>query len=343
MNESPILPVTYPLSAEGVADLVRTSVPPRAAMPPASVGPADGTVVAIGAFDGVHLGHRTLIDACVREARERSVRSVVVTFDPDPSELIVGAQAEPRLLSIEDRVALCHSLGIDEVLVLAFDLTLAALSPDEFILLLEERLGSILTVHVGDNFHFGVHGSGNVATLSSLGAARGFAVVSHPLDRLDGQPVSSTRIRGLLAQGKVEEAARLLGRCHFVRGSVDHGRGEGTSFGFPTANVRCPARTCMPSEGVYACVVSDGTRAWPAAANVGTPPTFESRRDACFLEANLLGFEGDLYGRELAVVFVAWLRASRPFSSLEELERTVLGNIDWVRKNVGASCVEVGP
>ena len=134
---------------------------------------------------------------------------------------------------------------------------------------------------------------------------------------------------------------RLLGRCHFVRGWVDHGRGEGTSFGFPTANVRCDARTCMPAEGVYACVVSDGSRAWPAAANVGAPPTFDTRHDAYFLEANLLGFEGDLYGSELAVTFVAWLRASRPFSSLEELERTVLSNIDWVRRNVGETGVEV--
>ena len=153
-------------------------------------------------------------------------------------------------------------------------------------------------------------------------------------------PVSSSRIRSLLAQGDVSGIVSLLGRHHYVRGTVAHGRGEGTGFGFPTANVCSDARSCMPREGVYACIVTDGVRAWPSAANVGAPPTFTSHRDA-FLEANLIGFEGDLYGRELVVIFVEWLRGSRTFSSLDELERVVLGNIDWVRQNVGDQCVEV--
>ena len=124
-------------------------------------------------------------------------------------------------------------------------------------------------------------------------------------------------------------------------GQFAHGRGEGTGFGFPTANVVCDPRACMPAEGVYACYVSQGGTAWPAAANVGAPPTFAGRR-AAFLEANLLGFTGDLYGAEVAVSFVRWLRPSRVFDSLSELERVVLGNIEWVRRNLGDAPRELG-
>ena len=342
MNGDELFEVSFPMTSADVAQLVRTSVPhPRHPRP--ATHAETPCVVCIGAFDGVHQGHRSLVAACVREAHAMAARAVAVTFDPDPSELFSAEGAEPQLLSISDRVCLLQELGIDEVLVFPFDHALAARTPEAFVELLEERLGPVVSVHVGKNFRFGARGAGDVATLEAIGTRRGFDVRAHSLACLDGKVVSSTRVRALLARGEVGRAASLLGRCHFVRGWVDHGRGEGTSFGFPTANVRTAARTCMPSEGVYACIVSDGEHAWPAAANVGTPPTFESRRDACFLEANLIGFTGDLYGRELSVVFVAWLRASRPFSSLDELERTVLGNIDWVRHNVGDGCVEVAP
>ena len=332
--------IDFPLSKDALAELVRGSVPAVSGIREA-VASAVPAYVAIGAFDGVHRGHRALIEACMNEARARDGRSVVVTFDPDPSELIAGASAERQLLSVRDRAAICQALGVDEILLIPFTSEFAKKKPIDFVDYLLQALGTVAQVHVGTNFRFGHFGAGHVDTLRGIGEHLGFSVVAHDLLTCGDAPVSSTRIRALLAEGHVGEAAALLGRCHFIRGSVAHGRGEGTSFGFPTANVRCDARSCMPSEGVYACVVTDGTMAWPAAANVGTPPTFESRHDACFLEANLLGFEGDLYGRELAVMFVAWLRASRPFSSLEELERVVLGNIDWVRRNVGESGVEV--
>lgn len=338
---SPLSPHSYPLSAAQLADIVRASVPRQ--LPTATSDQADRTgsaCVAIGAFDGVHLGHRELIGACVAEARERGQRSVVVTFDPDPSELIEGARAARRLLEVPDRVSLCRSLGAREVVTLPFTTDLAALTPERFVDLLFREVGPISCIHVGANFHFGARGSGTTATLRRLGDERGFDVVIHELCQLGGESVSSTRIRRLLGQGKVGEATELLGRHHFVRGRVAHGRGEGTSFGFPTANVCCDERSCLPGEGVYACAVTDGVHAWPAAANVGAPPTFGERRDA-FLEANLIGFSGDLYGSTLSVVFLEWLRASRPFPSLEELERTVLGNIAWVSRNVGSSAVEV--
>ena len=335
----------YPLRADDIRELVRAAGLVRtapASVPETAQDPSRGVVIAIGAFDGVHLGHRELIDSCVRAAHQRGLSSVVVTFDPDPSELLFPGEAEPRLLSVSDRVALCRQLGVDDVLVLPFDRELASLAPSAFIGMLVSRLGRLAAVHVGENFRFGARGLGTVETLSALGGEMGFDVRVHPLLEDSGNTVSSTRIRGLVEQGKVADAASLLGRPHFVRGVVEHGRGEGTSFGFPTANVSCDPRVCMPAQGVYGCIVTDGVRAWPAAANMGKPPTFTGERLPWFLEANLIGFEGDLYERSLSVLFVEWLRASRPFSSLDELERVVLGNIDWVRRNIGASSVEVG-
>ena len=334
----------YPYTPEDLRTLVRAAGLSRSDDEPPELVPSrsdGGVVIVIGAFDGVHLGHRDLISACVEDARTRGVPAVVVTFDPDPSELLASQGHEERLLGVSDRVRLCRTLGVDDVLVLPFDHDLAALSPRAFLEMLGECLGPLRAVHVGDNFRFGARGAGDVGTLAALGCELGFDAVSRPLFAQGGKTVSSTRVRSLLAQGKVAEAAELLNRCHYVRGTVAHGRGEGTSFGFPTANVECDSRICMPSEGVYACIVTDGVRAWPAATNVGKPPTFTGDHDSFFLEANLIGFEGDLYGSELSVLFVEWLRASRPFSSLAELEQVVLGNIDWVRCNIGAAGVEV--
>ncbi len=332
-------PPSFPLDPETLAGLVTASVP-VAHMPGGDALPAVPACVAIGAFDGVHLGHRHLIDACVADARTRGQRAVVVTFDPDPSEVLSSSPTEQRLLDVPDRIGICATLGVDDIVSLRFDAWLASRAPEAFVGLLGEEVGPLARVHVGENFRFGAGGAGTTATLEEIGARRGFDVVTHPLLRDGDETVSSTRIRTLLEAGDVGQAARLLGRCHFVRGTVEHGRGDGTSFGFPTANVSCDPRACLPGEGVYACVVTDGAQAWPAAANVGAPPTFSGRR-ASFLEANLLGFEGDLYGRDLAVVFLAWLRGSRSFDSLDELRRTVLGNIDWVRRNVGSRGVEV--
>ena len=329
-----------PLTPARLANLVRDAVPQPPADPQQQNLSNTAPVVAIGAFDGVHLGHRELISAAVAEAHAWGVPAVVVTFDPDPSEVLAGPKAEHRLLSVSDRVAFCYRLGADRVVTLPFTQELASQEPAAFVRDLSVRLGGLASIHVGSNFHFGHAGAGSVDTLRQLGERMGFAVVEHELLRKDYETVSSTRIRELLAEGRVEDAATLLGRYHYVRGTVAHGRGEGTSFGFPTANVCCDGGCCMPCEGVYACVVTDGRTAWPAAANVGAPPTFSEHREA-FLEANLIGFEGDLYDRELAVVFLAWLRGSRKFSSVEELERVVLGNIAWVRNNIGAACVEV--
>ena len=295
------------------------------------------SVCAIGAFDGVHAGHRALIERACAEARLRGDELVVVTFSPDPSVVLCPEHPQKMLLSDADRLDALRSIeGVDRLVVIDFTAELAALSYDRFV---RETLGALVgldCIVVGSDFRLGAGGAGTVDALSELGRADGFEVIGMDLLDEGGSPVTATRIRGLLGEGRVEDAAGLLGRCHFVRGVVEHGRGEGTAFGFPTANVRVPDGLCLPAEGVYAGYVALSGTAWPAAINVGKPRSFSPGEEGeQFLEATLLGFDGDLYGDEVRVVFARWLREPRLFSSLEELERVVLGNVSWVRATLG--------
>lgn len=304
------------------------------------LGPKTRAVCLIGAFDGLHVGHRALLDAARRDAEHRGVPCVAITFSPDPAEVLGSDAAGTCLLDVSSRVRGLLALGADAVVAFPFTEGLAQTDGRSFV---ERVLLSVVRpvwVHVGSNFSFGYRGACDANDLARIGGELGFGVRAHDLVAADGRSVSATRVRGLLHEGRVEQAARLLGRCHYVSGSIRHGRGEGTGFGFPTANLVCDRRDCMPAEGVYACYFVLGEVAWPAAVNVGAPPTFSAHRDA-FLEANLIGFEGDIYGEEASVVFVRWLRASRRFDSVGELERVVRGNIEWVRKNLGSGRVEV--
>ena len=310
---------------------------------PDSGGGRRGSVCAIGAFDGVHLGHRALIARAREEALARGDELVVVTFSPDPSVVLCPDHPQRLLLSDEARISELRSIeGVGRVVVLDFTPGLAALPYERFV---RETLGSLVdldAVVVGSDFRLGVGGAGTVEALSELGRADGFDVIGMDLLDEGGSPVTATRIRGLLAEGRVEAAAGLLGRCHLVTGIVEHGRGEGTSFGFPTANVRVAAGICLPAEGVYAGYVTYGGSAWPAAVNVGKPRSFSPGEEGeSFLEATLLGFSGDLYGAVVDVSFVRWLREPRSFSSVEELERVVLGNVSWVRATLGSGEVEL--
>ena len=300
-------------------------------------------VLLLGYFDGMHVGHRALIARAHEEALARGDELVVVTFSPDPSAVLCPGHPQKMLLSDEGRLDALRSVeGVDRVIVLDFTSELAALSYERFV---RETLGELMdldVIVVGSDFRLGAGGAGTVDALSELGRIDGFDVIGMDLLDEGGSPVTATRIRGLLGEGRVEAAAGLLDRCHFVTGEVVRGRGEGTGFGFPTANVRVPESLCLPAEGVYAgYAVCDGT-AWPAAVNVGKPRSFSPGEEgAPFLEATLLGFAGDLYGARVSVVFVRWLRAPRTFGSVGELERVVLGNVDWVRRTLGEKNVEL--
>lgn len=300
-------------------------------------------VVAIGAFDGVHLGHQQLIEAAKSDANNRGVACVAVTFNPDPSDVVDGPTPLARLLAHDDRVSALIAAGADAVITMAFTPEVAQLTDREFI---DQRLFQRLrpvAIHVGSDFRFGRDGAGSVDSLAAHGSFCNFEVVGHPLTMFAGKPITATRIRSTLREGQLTLAAKLLGRLHIVRGSVEHGRGQGSSFGFPTANLRCDALCCMPCPGVYsAFAVVAGGVAYAAAVNVGTPPTFTSVADPSFLEAHLVAYSGDLYECPLTIVFFSMIRTARRFSSLTELEATVHHDIRSVEHDLGVDPVLLG-
>ncbi len=356
MSAPSLLGYPLPLAGDDAATLVRDSLlldgrpaPTVRAVPGGrlflragmDVGTPLPCVACIGAFDGVHRGHRELLSHACREADELGLACVAVAFDPDPAELLAGPRPSSRLLEPMDRVRGLLLVGADAVLLLDFTPRLAATPYDAFLSAALEGPLRPVSMHVGSNFRFGRGAKGGPAELAAVAAPLGMRAHCHELARSGGEHISATRVRGLVRGGRVEDAAGLLGRLHFVSGVVVHGRGEGTAFGFPTANVSFPLEACAPDQGVYAGFVSARGRSWPAAINVGAPPSF-SEADRPFLEANLLGFSGDLYGRRVHVSFGRWLRDSRPFDSFEELERVVMDNIAWVRANFGDRAVTLG-
>lgn len=308
----------------------------------------DTWVAAIGAFDGLHLGHQALVARACEEAARRGAKACAVTFSPDPAEVLVGPRKGTELLTGEQRACGLLALGVDALMVVDFTAELASLSHEAFVRDVLGHLMGLSALVVGSDFRLGAGGAGTVPALSELGVHDGFDVIGVDLCSADGAAITATRIRRLVREGRVEAAAGLLGRCHRVTGTVEHGRGEGTGFGFPTANVSFSPATCLPEQGVYAgfvtAFVHGRVTAWPAAINVGMPPTFSpaGEEPRAFLEATLLGFEGDLYGARVSVTLVRWLRDSRPFDSVEELERVVLANVDWVRKTLGDTGVALG-
>lgn len=290
-----------------------------------------GASCAFGVFDGVHIGHRYLIDQAKKTAAASGGASVAITFSKDPDE-VFHPYTLKKLMTNEQRFQLLSETGVDAVVVLPFTESFAALSPFEF---LEKTFqGAVPSfLHIGCDFRFGARAAGSVAELESWGDANDMTVCAHALMAADGAPVSATRIRALLAQGEVVEAQELLGRPYFVSGDVEPGRGEGAQFGFKTANLNIPDELRALGDGVYAAWASvDGSR-YKAAVNVGVPATFADKAKAnC--EVHLLDFDGDLYGRSMMVEFKNWLRPMRKFDDVAELISTVKGNIEWVRQNL---------
>lgn len=294
------------------------------------IGPC---VCAIGVFDGVHMGHRFLIERMVADATRRQVPSVVVTFDHDPEEILDGPDAFEKILSDADRIhMLADELGVDYVCVLPFDEKMAALQPDEFLYKVIGVMAAPAAIHVGCDFAFGYHASGHVKDIERWSDDNGCDCVAYALYCLAGAPVTSTRIRSMLAEGKVCEASMLLGHDHLLRGKVGYGRAQGRMFGFPTANVETDESYAQVQDGVYGGYVHVGGVSYPAAISVGTPPTFPDAPG--HLECHLIGFEGDLYGDEIEVVFVVRLRDMMDFETDTELISTVNANIEWVRTHL---------
>ena len=317
--------------------------PDRAGGPLAAQGSGRmACCIAIGAFDGLHRGHRDLIDRTVADARARGVAALAVTFDPDP-DCVVRPDPAPKLLAPADRIRALARSGVDGVLVVPFDAAMAARTHAAFFSEVLLPRFDVRAVHVGADFRMGRDGAATVETMGAWCAERGIEVLGHDLVCDAGRAITATRIRALVAEGELAAVERELGRRYFVRGQVVPGRHQGANLGFPTANIELPALAQRPQAGVYAGFAFDGATAWPAAINLGVPPTFQGQDGTAELEANILGFEGDLYGRELAVLFGRLLRPQRAFDSLDELVRTVRGNIDDVRRLYGPAGVVLEP
>lgn len=276
-----------------------------------------GSVACIGAFDGLHLGHRALVGRAVARARELGVPAAALGFEPLPRELFATAIKPPRLMLPHAKLAGLCELGCDRVGLLRFNRRLAAMSAEDFVrTVLVGRLAA-REVWVGPEFRFGKGRGGDLALLQAMGREAGFAAHAIEPVLLDGERVSSTRIRAALAEGDFEAASRLLGRPYAVGGRVVHGRQLGRTLGYPTANLRFGNKT-PALRGIYASWVHGVSAApWPSVSSFGTRPTVFGREP--LLEAHLFDFDGDLYGRRIEVEFVARLRDEEKFADLPSL------------------------
>ncbi len=301
---------------------------------PAACPPAGrGTVVTIGAYDGVHVGHRSVISEVKRRAAQRGLASAVVTFDKHPA-MVVRPESAPRLLTdLAQKLELLAATGVDYTVVVNFDEKRARESAEDFVTEVVVECLRARSVVVGSDFHFGHRRRGNVALLRQMGTSCGFDVVGLDLVATGGEAVSSTLVREQLTSGRVDLAAGLLGRHYEVRGRVVPGDSRGGPLlGYPTANVAVPAEILLPLDGIYAGYFeSPGEGTHPAAVYVGSRPTFDRAGGASLLEAHLLDFRGDLYGDEARVRFVERLRDDRGFDSAEELAEQMGRDIDAAR------------
>ncbi|HZU72126.1 MAG TPA: bifunctional riboflavin kinase/FAD synthetase [Acidimicrobiales bacterium] len=295
-----------------------------------------GSVITIGAYDGVHLGHRAIIAEVRNRARAQGAASVVVTFDRHPARVVRPESAPLQLTDLDQKLELLAMTGVDYTMVVRFDQVRAAESAEDFVSELLVGCLNARGVVVGHDFHFGRGRGGNVALLSDMGRRLGFDVVGLRLvsDPEAAEVVSSTRIRGLLGAGAVEEAARLLGRPHEVRGVVEKGDGRaGPELGFPTANVAVPADIQLPADGIYAGWYRrpEGS-VLPAALSLGLRPTFYPEGGPRLLEAHLLDFSGRLYGEVARVSFSHRLRDEEHFDTAEALVDQMARDVAAVRE-----------
>jgi len=292
------------------------------------------TLLTIGNFDGVHRGHQALIEEMVKAAGEKACWAGVLTFDPHPLTVLEPERPPAFLTSLEERVELFAAMGLDFVVIYPFTLTTARTPARGFVTALYRRL-RLAELWVGPDFALGHQRRGDVAALRALGEELGFILRVVPPFRWGGQPVRSTRIRALLQEGSVAEAAELMGRPYRLRGRVTPGAGRGRALGFPTVNLVVEPNSVLPGNGVYAGWAEVKGQRYAAAINVGVRPTFESEMSRRTVEAYLLDFEGQLYGQVVTLAFIERLRPERPFESAEALMEQIARDVAATRRALG--------
>jgi riboflavin kinase/FMN adenylyltransferase len=289
-------------------------------------------VATIGNFDGHHLGHRALLQTVVETARKAQGTALVLTFDPHPVKILAPRIDFRFLTSLEEKLTHLEAAGIDEVVFLSFTLDFAAMSPDQFVGDILHQSLTLCELFVGNHFAFGKGRAGRINDLVRLGGQYSLRV--HPVVpvMIDGDVVSSSRIRQLIQAGEVERAARLLGRLYGVQGTVVQGTQQGQAMGWPTANLRIPTDRVMPPDGVYAARTVHGTQIYDAIAYIGTRPTFGAGER--LIEVNLLDQTIDLYGQEVTVRFVARVRGDHIFASADELSKQIVRDVEQARTHL---------
>ena len=282
--------------------------------------------VAIGVFDGVHLGHQQVIRQTLADAGQHEALAVVITFDKHPNAIVAPDRVPPRIYSLPQKLRAIASLGVDAIWLIRFDEPFSRQTGVEFVRGMARDFGRLHSICVGSDFTFGHKRSGNVGSLKSLGAELSFAVHSIAAVSLDGQPVSSTRIRDAIRAGQFDSASQMLGRGYSLAGQVVKGGQLGRKLGFPTANVDARGLV-LPPNGVYAVHVQTDGKLFRAVLNIGLRPTIAPDAASPQVEAHLLDFCGDLYGQELEITCVGRLRDEQKFPSMDALKEQIARDI----------------
>jgi riboflavin kinase/FMN adenylyltransferase len=282
--------------------------------------------LAIGFFDGVHLGHQQIIRQTITDARKHDALALVITFDNHPNTIVAPTRVPPLIYSLPQKLRTIESLGPEATLLIHFDKAFSQKTGEAFIRELASAWSGIQSICVGANFHFGYKRSGNVELLKKLGGELKFSVHGMSAVALDGEPVSSTRIREAIRAGDLDAASQMLGRAYSITGPVIEGDKLGRKLGFPTANID-PTGLALPPSGVYAIHAIVLGKTHRAVLNIGTRPTLGNPNPPLRVEAHILDFTGELYGKELEIVFAEKLRDEQKFPSVDELKAQIARDI----------------
>jgi riboflavin kinase/FMN adenylyltransferase len=287
--------------------------------------------LAIGVFDGVHLGHQQVLRQTLTDARQHGAVAVAITFDRHPNMVVAPARTPALIYSLAQKLRAIATLGMDATLLIQFDRAFSQKPAADFIRELAGAFGKIYSICVGASFTFGHKRSGNVGLLQTLGAELGFAVHGLAAVSLDGKIVSSTRIREVIREGNLDAASQMLGRAYAISGRVVHGDELGRRLGIPTANLEVTGLV-LPPNGVYAAHASTGGRTFAAAVNVGLRPTLREPQPQMRVEAHLLDFDDNLYDQELELTFVEKIRHEQRFDSIAALQQQIRRDIARTRE-----------